>query len=210
MSLDHYSIADLKNLSDHIPSIRGWPERVLADTYEDFIDRLYIDVERIIIKIEENPELRKNDSEDRLTIEIVNSLSHMGYDANHDTKIGGHTDISVRKNNFLWIGEAKKYSGYAYIFKGFLQLFTRYSNSNHEDGALIIYMYKENTLAIIKKWKIYLRRVCQQVFNQNLEVEESKIRKEICFDSIHTHIGSGLKYRITAVALSMWDSKSLI
>ena len=134
----------------------------------------------------------------------------MGYDANHDTKIGGHTDISVRKNNFLWIGEAKKYSGYAYIFKGFLQLFTRYSNSNHEDGALIIYMYKENTLAIIKKWKIYLRRVCQQVFNQNLEVEESKIRKEICFDSIHTHIGSGLKYRITAVALSMWDSKSLI
>jgi hypothetical protein len=128
----------------------------------------------------------------------------MGYDANHDTKIGGHTDISVRKNNFLWIGEAKKYSGYAYIIKGFLQLFTRYSNSNHENGALIIYMYKENTLAIIKKWKIYLRRVCQQVFNQNLEVEESKIRKEICFDSIHTHIGSGLKYRIKHIPVLLY------
>ena len=79
-----------------------------------------------------------------------------------------------------------------------------YGVHQHQDGALIIYMYKENTLAIIKKWKIYLRRVCQQVFNQNLEVEESKIRKEICFDSIHTHIGSGLKYRIKHIPVLLY------
>jgi hypothetical protein len=45
------------------------------------------------LSFQENPELRRNDGEDRLTIEIVNVLRGMGYNAGHETKIGGHTDL---------------------------------------------------------------------------------------------------------------------
>jgi len=112
----------------------------------DFIRVLYEDIDKVIAQIQENPELRQNDTEDRLTIDIVNQLHILGYNASHDTKIGGHVDITVRKNGFLWLGEAKIYRDNTYLWEGFTQLTTRYSigDSNQEHGGLLIYIRDED------------------------------------------------------------------
>jgi hypothetical protein len=67
--------------------------RATASTYEQFTETLYSDLNDVVLSFQENPELRRNDGEDRLTIEIVNVLRGMGYNAGHETKIGGHTDL---------------------------------------------------------------------------------------------------------------------
>ncbi|MFP5270933.1 HEAT repeat domain-containing protein [Coleofasciculus sp.] len=124
----------------------------------DFIRGFYEDIDKVIYQIQENPELRQNDTEDRLTIDIVNQLRNFGYNASHDTKSGGHVDITVRKNGFLWLGEAKIYKDNNYLWEGFLQLTTRYSSgdSNQEHGGLLIYIRDEDASSIMEKWQNYL------------------------------------------------------
>lgn len=197
MNLGDFTLSALINYSDHIPMLRGFPERILADSYEKFIFALYQDIERIICNIEENPELRKNDNENRLTIDIVNQLRCIGYDASHDEKIGGHADICVKKNNYIWIGEAKIHSSYPYILQGFQQLCTRYSNggSNRKEGALIIYIFSKDAKGIMDKWKQHL--LDSNEYKDNIEIEEQMdLYRELCFYSKHKHSASGLDFRV--------------
>jgi len=109
---------------------------------DDLIRNLYKDIDKVISQIQENPGVRQQDNEDRLTIEIVDQLRSLGHEASHDTKIGGHADIVVRKNDFLWLGEAKIYQHNNNLWEGFLQLLTRYSTGdfNQENGGLLIYI----------------------------------------------------------------------
>ncbi|NJN92428.1 MAG: hypothetical protein HC878_20060 [Leptolyngbyaceae cyanobacterium SL_5_14] len=166
----------------------------MAETYDEFVKVLYIDIDRIIYQLEENPELRRNDNEDRLTIDIENQLRCMGYNASHDSKVGGHTDLSVRKGSFLWIGEAKIHkSSYDYLWEGFQQLSTRYStgDSNQRDGGILIYIRCKDTASILKRWQDYLRE-------KNLpdySCEPCKIRS-LSFFSTHKHERSGQAFQI--------------
>lgn len=159
MTIDSYNLRQLQELEQHIPELAGFPSRILAETYDDFIKVLYLSIDKIIYQIQENPELRQNDSEDRLTVDVRDQLRCLGYDASHDSKIGGHTDLSVRKGIFLWIGEAKIHSSYDYLWEGFLQLSTRYStgDSNQKDGGLLIYIRNKDAASVVQKWKEYLK-----------------------------------------------------
>ncbi|WP_152545623.1 hypothetical protein [Pseudomonas aeruginosa] len=85
-SIGDYSLNDLKVLAPHIPGIGNFINRLLADSYEDFVEALRIDIDEIVSKLQENPELLSEDGEDRLTSEIKRSLTHMGYKATHDEK----------------------------------------------------------------------------------------------------------------------------
>jgi hypothetical protein len=194
MSFDTLNLRQLQDLEKRIPELAGFPSRVLAETYDEFVKVLYIDIDRIIYQLEENPELRQNDNEDRLTIDIENQLRCMGYNASHDSKVGGHTDISVRKGSFLWIGEAKIHkSSYDYLWEGFQQLSTRYStgDSNQRDGGILIYIRCKDTTSILKRWQDYLR-------GKNLpdySCEPCKIRS-LSFFSTHKHERSGQAFQI--------------
>ena len=68
MALDALSLSELKGFQGDIPELGNFPERILAKTYEEFISVLYKDIDAIVAEIEENPELRKDHSEDSLTI----------------------------------------------------------------------------------------------------------------------------------------------
>ncbi|MCC3472682.1 MAG: HEAT repeat domain-containing protein [Microcoleus sp. PH2017_15_JOR_U_A] len=161
---------------------------------DDLIRTLYKDIDKVISQIQENPELRQEDSEDRLTIDIVKSLDLLGYNVSHETKIGGHADIVIRKNDFLWLGEAKIYGdNNNYLWEGFLQLTTRYSigDDNQQNGGLLIYIRQEDASSIMKKWQNYLLekslpdysfRLCQM--------------RSLAFISTHKHERSGLLFHV--------------
>jgi HEAT repeat protein len=166
----------------------------------NIIRKLYEDIDKVISLIRENPELRQNDKEDRLTIDIVNQLRCFGYDASHETKIGGHVDLVVRKDDLLWLGEAKIYSDNNYLWEGFLQLTTRYSigDSNQEHGGLLIYIRQGDASSIMKKWQEYL-------LSKNLPDYSFKPCKmnRAAFISTHRHERSGKPFHVRHIPVML-------
>jgi len=197
-----YTIAALRELESEMPSLGGFPSRCLAETYEDFIEVLYKDIDQIILLKQENPEMYRTDpGEDRLTVEIKNALVCKGYNATHETKHGGHTDLLVRRKSYIWIGEAKVHKSYPYLFKGFNQLISRYSTGdfNQQDGGILIYIFKKDSQSIMNKWKDYLLsknpKDCSCVPCEP---------RRLGFYSTHTHEKSGLPFRIRHMPLMLY------
>jgi len=193
------SLKTLKNFGADVPGIENFPNRLLAGTYEEFISVLYDDIDKIVARMEENPELLKNDSEDRLTIDIINQLRAMGYDASHETKIGGHADLVVKKpiKNWLWIGEAKIHKDYAWLLKGFQQLTTRYTtgSNNNCQGSLLIYIRNIDSKNVMDKWKTHLKE----------KINDIKItpcpNNSLSFYSSHNHQRTGLEFKVRHIPL---------
>lgn len=156
------TLKELQNIADQSdsPYLAGIADRLLASTYEEFIDVLYTDLDRIVSFLESMPHIftRDRNGEDRISISIVINLKCMGYNASHGTLYGGNTDLLVRKNNYSWVGEAKIHSSYEYIYEGFLQLTTRYSSGteNGDQGGLLIYIYNKDANTTFANWGEYL------------------------------------------------------
>jgi hypothetical protein len=201
MSIDKLNLRQLQEFENNIPMLAGFPSRLLVDTYDDFIKILYIDVDKIIYRIQENPELRKQDQEDRLTIDITNQLCCLGYNASHDSKVGGHADLVVRNKDFLWIGEAKIHNDYDYLWEGFQQLCTRYSvgDSNQKDGGILIYIRVRDANLVVKKWQEHL--LSKNLPDYCCVPCESR---EISFFSIHRHERSGQAFRVRHMPVMLY------
>jgi hypothetical protein len=207
MSLGNLSLHQLNELSSISPMIGNFARRILAETYEDFIQCLYDDLENILCNIEKNPEYRQEDKEDRLTVDIVNGLHNLGYDASHDEKQGGHTDILVKKHNFIWIAEAKKVTSAnsTYLFKGFQQLVTRYSNgnSNQNEGSLLVYIFCSNAKNVMEMWEEYLSK--SEHYKENIRIEKGIDKnRQITFRSINKHPSSGLDYIVRHIPVLLY------
>lgn len=187
------SLRKLQQLEDLIPEFAGFPSRILAETYDEFIQVLYKDIDKIIHQLQENPELLQNDTEDRLTLTIVNNLLNMGYNALHEPKIGGHVDLAVAKGNFKWLGEAKIHHDYEYLWQGFQQLTTRYStgDDNQSDGGLLIYIKVKDAKQVIEKWQEHL--TSKNLPGYSIRQCEAK---STCFFSIHIHQRSGRDFKV--------------
>lgn len=179
-----------------------------VDSYDKFIFIIYEELDYIIADLTDNPELSFGDSEDRTTIDIVRSLKsalrkRIFFNVSHDTKIGGHADIIITYNKYRWIAEAKIYKGsYAWIYKGLLQLITRYSkgDDNNKEGALIIYIKKENTKNIMTAWREKLQN--KTICNKPYEFYECNKSKQ-AFYSIQEHPRSGECFKVRHIPVSL-------
>ncbi|MEH2278671.1 MAG: hypothetical protein V7K40_28780 [Nostoc sp.] len=194
MSIENLSLLELQKYEANIPELSGFISRILTKTYDDFIEVLYKDIDTVIFAKEENPELYQSDKkEDRLTVEIMQQLRRMGYQASHDTKIGGHADIVVRKKEYIWIGEAKIHKDYEYLWQGFQQLNTRYSTGdcNQKDGGLLIYIFVQNTKSVMEKWQEYL-----SAKNLNNYAYFFCRNRSLAFFSTHIHERSGQLFTV--------------
>jgi hypothetical protein len=204
-AVENMSIKDLKAVSGllGLSSLSNSIRRVTAASYEQFIEALYIDLSGIISIIQENPELRKGDGEDRLTIEIIGSLRAMGYDAGHEGKVGGHADILVRgRDNFLWIGEAKIHSSYDYLFQGFQQLCTRYStgDTGQDCGGLIIYIRNKDSANVISEWR--KRMPAYEI--KGLYFSGCSTRPDFVFNTTHVHERAGVPFKVKHIGVSLY------
>ncbi|MBD2464476.1 HEAT repeat domain-containing protein [Oscillatoria sp. FACHB-1407] len=167
--------------------------RELESEEGSFIKKIYQDIDRAIYQIQDNRELRQKDSEDRLTIDIVGQLLSLNYEAAHDTKIGGHVDLVVKKDDFKWLGEAKIYRDNTCLWEGFQQLVTRYStgDSNQNHGGLIIYIFQENAKSIMDNWQIYL--MSKELPDYVCKPCEMR---DLAFTSSHRHESSGKPFYV--------------
>lgn len=86
---------DLASASAGYPVTEARGNR-LEGTYQDFVSRLYADLDESIYALQATPELRQADSEDRISQDILTRLNQKGYQATHDTKTGGHVNLSIR------------------------------------------------------------------------------------------------------------------
>ncbi|MFA6062932.1 MAG: hypothetical protein WC736_10055 [Gallionella sp.] len=182
-----------------MPEIANLLDIRFADTYEKFVDCIYQTLDGALAFIEENPQLRKNDSEDRLTIEIVGLLRQSGLDASHDSMHGGHSDIVVKRASYSWLAEAKIHSSYPYLFQGFNQLTTRYANGskNNNKGCLLMYIRQKNAAVVVNKWKEHLTNKKLTAFN----ISNCSQRGAHGFYSTHNHTGSGCHFEVRHIGV---------
>lgn len=169
-------------------------------TYEEFIEQLYADIDESIYELQATRELRQEDSEDRISLDILVGLKRYGYYATHDSKTGGHVDLSVRLGSHSWIGEAKKDGNF---HEGFLQLTSRYvqasGNYAHDQGGLLFYMVKTaDALSKLNAWRTQLTNdghLCTDCRTNRLAIY-----------STHKLEGSGTDFKVRSIAVSLYHN----
>ncbi len=193
--LSDLSLAQIKLICRFNPRVKNMLSRELVDNYSDFVAQLYLDIDQSIIKIEDGRHLQQDSGEDLLTVQIVNMLNLIGYNASHDKEKGGHVDLVVEKDEFTWLGEAKIFGGTnTYLWEGILQLTTRYATGrpNANCGGLVVYIFDEDAKSIMDNWATYISN------KEDLEdYKGSKCPKNpLAFFSQFKNKVSGLEYKV--------------
>lgn len=176
-------------------------DRLVAVEYQDQLCLVERAIDWCGLQIVENRHLKQEMGEDALTIEIVHMLKGMGYDAEHDTQIGGHCDVIVRgKRDFLWIGEAKIHKDYDWLLKGYEQLDSRYSTGQpgQDAGELIIFSRNERIDKVMDKWITHLTESRRDV---TVSLSESD---ELIRYTLHKHPGTGRPFKVRHKPINLY------
>jgi hypothetical protein len=145
---------------------------------------------------------KKNDiqdlSEDALTAQVTTNLTCFGLNAT-SARVGGNVDVSVSyADGYLWIGEAKIFTGVAHVWDGYLQLTRRYSTGllTHSRGGLLLYCYKEHADELLAEWRAVLTA-------QVDSISISDGSRELTFLSADDSIATGQLYSVTHFAFPL-------
>jgi hypothetical protein len=104
-----FTVADMLARAAGNPSAEIVVELLLIPDYPHFVRLMNKAIDMSFRRMSENPELRKDRDEDELTIELVTLLRQLSIDATHETKVGGHCDVTIRgQPDYLWLAEAKQ------------------------------------------------------------------------------------------------------
>jgi hypothetical protein len=177
-------------------------KRLLIVDYEEFIEVLHKDLDECLKYVIETRHLRKNDTEDRTTADIIGYLRSRTYDAKHDEQRGGHCDIVVSHPlGYTWMAECKIHGAYDYLKDGFDQLCSRYMSGivGEDHGSLIIFVRNVDCAAVVTEWRT---RAASEGYDSFVS-SDCPVWASHGFLSTHKGTGSGreLKIRHTALAL---------
>ena len=197
------SLAHLSYLAMLDPILSRHIQRSTVTTYEAFLECLNHDFDDACRMLQERHDQYHDKKEDLITSALVISLASMGYNATHDTKVGGHVDVVVRgkKPAFLWLGEAKRDTSLAWIGQGFDQLCERYATGDEiqNNGALIIYCQKGNAADCLARWEVKLKELALPAFKS----EACPSKPRLAFISEHKLRSSGTPYIVRHVAVNL-------
>ena len=182
-------------------------ERKNPKSYEIFVNRVNKDLDLIIGATEADAKDFQFVTEDFLNREIVRMLRMKCYIAVHDKDEGGHVDIHISCQNekYTWAGEAKIYDGPDYIYKGLVQLTTRYARGTpgHNSGGILVYIQKSRCGEFFAKWRKELEERKDEW--EDILFEDCPTRSELAFytEFVLPRIGKGPpKYRIRHIGVS--------
>lgn len=164
-----------------------------AKTHQKRVELVEMAIDYVIQELVQSRHHRKADGEDRLTVDMVCMLKPMGLEASHDTDVGGHCDIVIKgANNFLWLAEAKIHGSYAWDYKGFQQISTRYSTGlpGQDCGGLILYCRGQDVASVMTSWTEYLKGMDPEVDVQ--PCANNPLNRH----STHKHPATGLPFHI--------------
>lgn len=191
--LDHfielYGQSDLLRLAE-----------ILGPLTEDvFVNRLYMEIEKIVKTIEEGRKERSKDGENRLTLELVTSLRQTGYLADNDPTHGGHVDLLVRPKNkpeMKWYGEAKIWDGVEYLHGGITQLITRYASGRERRLGFLVYFRCDSLMSKMGDWQEHLEHDSETYKDDFFKIDDYS------FVSSHQH-SSGSKIFVRHFAINI-------
>ncbi|MCS4533310.1 hypothetical protein [Neisseria montereyensis] len=151
---------------------------------------------------EDYKDLLCNHNEDSISLYLVIYLKGFfkhQYEIEHDCHQGGHVDISIKRDRYRWIGEAKVSKGSTYSLKGFEQLVNRYSSGSPtcSEGGLLLYITNKSaqnkkSTDVLQEWK---KNIEQEIDDLTID-EPDMARTGLSFISRHTHHTSGLEYTV--------------
>lgn len=206
MPVPELSLSDLKKLTSNKPqeiAVRLICLGLEGQNYESFIGIVEDAIDWISQKFARNPELRKDRSEDEISIDLITSLCSLGFDASHDEKTGGHCDVTINvRQEYIWMGEAKKVTGVdiSWLYKGYLQLSNRYSTGmpGQDSGGILIYANCPRIDHVRDSWEKYLQAKIKDVTTTRCS------KNDLAFFSEHLHERTGRVFRIRHLPVSLY------
>lgn len=205
--------ADIRRLHDAHPQVLimlDWDKlKFLGNhTYSEFADLVERAIAWSAAQLSENPKELADLGENALTFQFVRSLRDMAFEAALDSTVGGHCDLVVRYGDrYLWLGEAKIYTNYQWLAKGYLQLTTRYSTGEEgaDRGGMLIYFKKGDAPKVMAEWSKQLSARKSKRNGASIAVASSS-PPAASIVSTQRHHRSGRDYRVKHFAVSIiWD-----
>lgn len=173
----------------------------IGKNYSDWLALIDEAVPAALRILAENPELHHEHTEDQLTILVISMLTAMGFQASHESKVGGHCDVNIRaKFGWLWLGEAKKFENdYGWLLKGYQQLFSRYTTGevNQDHGGLIIYSIVARIDRTMIRWR-------EKLLNEGICQCEDVDAASLSFISTQEHDRTGRPFNVKHYPVSLY------
>lgn len=192
-----FSLDNIAEAAKHDYLLANLLRRITVSSYDEFLDALYDDMNLVIERLEGNPQNYPNESEDATTQRIADILWGMQYSASHNVQAGGNVDLTISKNNFKWIAEAKIFKNVGDMREGYKQLATRYrpgmGSKGVMYGGLIGYLHRENAADQIGRWKTAFSKMT--VANGHVLTDCAR-RYALGFNSEHKHKDFGTPLRV--------------
>ena len=107
---------------------------------------------------------RKSDfhdlDEDALSATLLVALNNLALDASGRV-VNGNCDLTIKRGDYLWLGEAKIAGNTSNIHGGYLQLRDRYDSgvAGQDRGGMVIYCQTDSTKAVLAGWRAALEKV---------------------------------------------------
>jgi hypothetical protein len=206
LTLSALSLQELEFICKTDDGVRTGIGLWLVKDYDDFLDLLYDDIKLVVEQLERNPQEFRLETEDSTTQRIVDMLSMKGYSAHHNAASGGNVDLTVelKRKNWLWIAEAKKFGSVADLKSGYKQLSTRYKTGTSDGrvayGAILAYLRRPDAAAKMEQWKKGLQSV-QEASGSIIQV--CNRRNNLGFFSQHKHRDLGIPLRVWHVCVQL-------
>ena len=203
MCIDNLSLGQLKLLNPR--AYNAAMSYIMIDNYEDFLDRLYSAMDKIIVSLQENPNIYGDMTEDQLTQIIIDRLKGHDFNAYSDPNTGGHVDLRIDYpgTNYLWLGEAKIDNNKEHVYEGFLQLTTRYATGekNQTAGGIIIYIKNHPAVDFMSEIKEHIQ---QQINPISISVCPERGDWVFNIETNLPRVGGNISYHIRNMGVSLY------
>ncbi|HFQ5435233.1 TPA: hypothetical protein ACGUMO_000846 [Vibrio vulnificus] len=198
--------ADMNTILASNSEIKALIARHSPASYEQFVDRIYLDLENVITTTEAGKQHHQAKGEDELTDHLLSQMVHMYPSAQHDTQKGGHCDLHLQVRSrdgilFTWVGEAKLWDGYDYGHKGlFNQLLSSYASGGEyaNRGGMIFYdKSPSGPTYVMGKWKKGLE-------DCNVQISDER-KDKLRFSTTHMlNDGNGPEFHVRHFVIGLY------
>jgi hypothetical protein len=198
---------NMQNIFAIAPQMMEQLARQSPLSYNNFVNQIDKDLNRIISNTESGRQHHLVKGEDAITEHIIVQLKQIYPSVHHDAQQGGHCDMYIEVNGsnndlYKWIMEAKLWKGFDYVYKGLdEQLLGSYAvgGENNCKGGMIFYSNKKSGAShFMKEWYTGL--------NEYEDISVGDMREDgLRFDTTHQlNGGKGADFHVNHYCIELY------